>query len=68
MGGGGGLANFLTQAVFFATVQKHLAQDCCNFVTVIVSLLHIIWYTFWSTAVAIVARFSTRVWLKMTKI
>ena len=32
----------------FATVQKRLALDCWNFVTFIVSLLHIIWYTSWS--------------------
>ena len=31
---------------FFATVQKQLALDCWNFVTFIVSLLHIIWYIF----------------------
>ena len=33
---------------FFATAQKRLALDCWNFVASIVSLLHNIWYTFWS--------------------
>ena len=33
---------------FFVTARKRLAPDCWNFVTFIVSLLHIIWYTFWS--------------------
>ena len=33
---------------FFATAQKRLELDCWNFVAFIVSLLHIIWYTFWS--------------------
>ena len=46
MGGGGG-AN-LPPRQFFATVQKRLALDYRNFVAFIVSLLHIIWYTFWS--------------------
>ena len=33
---------------FFITAQKRLALECWNFMTFIVSLLHIIWYTFWS--------------------
>ena len=52
---------------FFAAAQKRLALDCWNFVAFIVSLLHIIWYTFWSPgtyAVAMVTWFLTGVWLK----
>ena len=44
---GGGRGKFAPRQ-FFATAQKRLALDCWNFVTFIVSLLHIIWYTFWS--------------------
>ena len=43
----GGGAN-LPPGSFLATAQKRLALDCRDFVTIIVSLLHIIWYTFWS--------------------
>ena len=44
-GGGGG---DLLPGSFFATVKKRLALDCLTFVAFIASLLHIIWYTFWS--------------------
>ena len=46
MGGGGGGSKFAPQAVLCyssTTVGARLQ----NFVTFIVSLLHIIWYTFW---------------------
>ena len=69
--GGGGGGQICPQGSFFATVQKRLVLDCRNFVTFIISLLHVIWYTFWSPetqADAMATRFLRRVWLKMTKI
>ena len=48
---------------------KRLALDCCNFLSFIISLLHIIWYTFWLPGnVSMATQFSKRVWIKMTKI
>ena len=37
-----------TPPAVFATDKKRLTLDCWNFMTFIVSLLYIIWYTIWS--------------------